>query len=285
MDIEEKDSLLITKALDGSQQALELLIKKHQSWIYNVSLMMVAHPDDAADITQEVLIKLITNLATFNHKSNFRTWLYRIIKNHFLNMKRTKYEQAQLSFTNYFKRVDTMPDEVLTDHSYAADNRLLIEETKIACMKGMLLCLNRDQRFIFIIGAIFNFSDDIGSQVMEISKGNFRVKLHRAKKDLFNFMNNNCGLIHKKNPCRCAKKTVASIKAGHIDPKKLLFQQSVISSIEKIASDKSTIFVREIIDNYQQLYQNHPFLKGPDFIKDIRNFLASSSLKYQYKLQ
>jgi len=41
-------------------------------------------------VTQEVLIKVITKLSTFKGKSKFRTWLYRIVSNHVLNMKRRR---------------------------------------------------------------------------------------------------------------------------------------------------------------------------------------------------
>ena len=72
------DIELITSAKDGSKSALEALVKKHQHYIYNVALKMTLSPFDAEDITQEVLIKVITNLANFKGESNFRTWLYRI---------------------------------------------------------------------------------------------------------------------------------------------------------------------------------------------------------------
>ena len=86
--IQIDDTVLIGQALKGDKKALENLIKKHQNWIYNVALGMVSDNTEAADITQEVLIKVITKLSTFKRKSSFRTWLYRIVKNHFLNMKR-----------------------------------------------------------------------------------------------------------------------------------------------------------------------------------------------------
>jgi DNA-directed RNA polymerase specialized sigma24 family protein len=48
-------------------------------------------------------------------------------------------------------------------------------------MKAMQLCLDREQRLIFILGELLEFPDSVGSEIMEISKENFRIKLHRAK--------------------------------------------------------------------------------------------------------
>ncbi len=76
------DIELITSAKNGSKSSLEKLVKKHQHYIYNVALKMTLSPFDAEDITQEVLIKVITNLANFKGESNFRTWLPKMIQIH-----------------------------------------------------------------------------------------------------------------------------------------------------------------------------------------------------------
>ena len=72
---DETDNKLVQSALQGSQVALETLIKRHQGWIYNIAFRMVWHPQDAEDVTQEILIKIITKLATFKGASSFRTWV------------------------------------------------------------------------------------------------------------------------------------------------------------------------------------------------------------------
>ena len=187
------DSVLINQSLAGDKNALENLIKKHQDWIYNIALTFVGDKNEALDLTQEVLIKIVTKLDSFNQKSAFRTWVYRIVKNHFLNMKRGKYETNSPTFEQFGQGLSQLQDESLSDYSYDAEEKLLVKEAKISCMKGMLLCLDREQRMIYIIGELFEFTDTIGSEIMEISKENFRVKLHRAKKQLYSFMDNKCG--------------------------------------------------------------------------------------------
>ena len=83
------DSCLIDSALKGDQKSLEELIYRHQAWIYNLALRMVFYPREAEDITQEILIKIITKLSTFRNESSFRTWVYRIVINHVLNMRKS----------------------------------------------------------------------------------------------------------------------------------------------------------------------------------------------------
>ncbi|AUP79045.1 RNA polymerase sigma factor [Flavivirga eckloniae] len=278
-DISTSDATLIEESLAGNKKALENLIKKHQDWIYNIALTFVGDKDESADLTQEVLIKIVTKLESFKQKSHFKTWVYRIIKNHFLNMKRGKYETDSQTFRQFGQGLDQLPNESLSDYSYDVEDKYLVKEAKISCMKGMLLCLDREQRMIYIIGELFEFTDAIGSEIMEISKENFRVKLHRAKKQLYNFMDNKCGLVNKSNPCRCARKTVGFIKMGFVDPINLHFQKNIISDINKVIDKKISHYEDGVLSEYQKLYQEHPFLQSPDKLESIRSLLSSKTIK------
>src|SRR5258708_5724741 len=91
---------LISKILDGDKKALETLVLDIQKNIFNLSLRFLWVKEDAEDATQEILVKIITNLAKFEAKSKFTTWVYRISVNHLLNLKRNKLEQ-QLTFTSF----------------------------------------------------------------------------------------------------------------------------------------------------------------------------------------
>jgi RNA polymerase sigma factor (sigma-70 family) len=146
-----EDAELISLAKEGSKEALENLIKKHQHYIYNVALKFVLSPFDAEDITQEVLIKVITNLANFKGESNFRTWLYRITFNHFMRLKKNSLEDYITSFENYGNELLEMKDEALSILE-KKEIEAFIEDAKIGCMSGMLLCLDREQRLIYILG-------------------------------------------------------------------------------------------------------------------------------------
>ena len=201
-ETDSSDRVLVESAVAGDKKSLEQLIMRHQAWIYNISLKMVWDPADAEDVTQETLIKIITKLSTFRQESSFRTWAYRIAANHVINMKKRRMEFQYTSFDNYGEVILNSPDTEIPDQSdYSVDINLLIEETKIGCMNAMLLCLDREQRLIFILGNMFNVTDATGAEILEMSKDNFRQKLSRARKQLSNFMSSKCGLMNKNNPC------------------------------------------------------------------------------------
>jgi DNA-directed RNA polymerase specialized sigma24 family protein len=77
-DADTSDVALDDQAKSGDRVALEKLVLRHQAWIYNIAVRMVFQPHDAEEVTQEVLVKVITKLSTFKGESTFRTWLYRI---------------------------------------------------------------------------------------------------------------------------------------------------------------------------------------------------------------
>src|SRR5688500_3658594 len=165
---ETDDQDLVRHAQQGSRDALELLIARHQGWIYNIVLRMVYNPYDAEDLTQEILIKLVTGLSTFEGRSRFRTWLYRIVVNHVLNMKRTRSEAWEFTFEKYGSGLASAPDFDLPDpRAVPADVKLLVDEARIGCSSGMLLCLDREQRLVYILGEIFGVTDVVGAELLE----------------------------------------------------------------------------------------------------------------------
>src|SRR5262245_10495425 len=272
-ETEGDDLALVRRVQEGDREALEALVKRHQDWIYNIVLRMVYHPYDAQDATQEVLIKLLTKLSTFEGRSSFRTWLYRLVCNHVLNMKRARGEAAGWTFSRYGSGLEGSPDEELPDpNSVPADLQLIVDESRITCSSGMLLCLDREQRLVYILGGIFGVSDAVGAELLETSRDNFRQKLARARRDLHSFMQEQCGLVNKANPCRCAKKTRAFMEAGYVDPRNLLFARAHVTRVRDVAPRvHDDITALDLA--YAEVHRDHPFQPSPDFVAVLRGLL------------
>jgi len=274
------DAELVEQAQNGDRTALEKLVLRHQAWIYNIALRMVFQPHDAEEVTQEVLVKVITKLSTFQGESKFRTWLYRIAANHVLNMKRQKAETQVTTFTAYGAAIKSTPDLDLPDpNTVPVALPLLVEEAKNGCTMGMLLCLDRRQRLIFTLGEILGVSDSVGGEVLEMSAENFRQCLARARRDLHNFMNNQCGLVNQSNPCRCPKKTRGFIEHGHVDPHHLLFVPEHVQRVRDVAPG----MVREVEDvverQHAAIYRDHPFLQPADQVGWLRRLLETEQVR------
>jgi hypothetical protein len=142
----------------------------------------------------------------------------------------------------------------------------------------MLLCLDREQRLSYVLGGIFDVSDTVAAEVLEISPENFRQRLARARRDLRNFMNDKCGLVNQANPCRCAKKTRGFIQAGHVDPENLLFVRERISKVRE-AAPKAYEMIKTLDDKCADIYRRHPFYKPPDLGQMLRQLVESPDLR------
>lgn len=281
---EQTDRQLIKASLEGSRTALETLIKRHQHYIYNVAHRMVLSPFDAEDITQEVLIKVITKLAQFKGESDFRTWLYRITFNHFLQMKKTWLEETISSFPDYGDQLNNLPSQELTALEKIELGEL-IEDGKLGCMNGMLLCLDREQRLVYILGEIFGVDHTVGSAMLTISKANFRQRLTRARRDLCQFMRGQCGLVNPSNPCRCDRKTKGFIRAGWVDEKSLKFNTAYRQKISEVARNKSADLDNELDTTYADLFRDQPFQEKKHVDKLLNNILTNKRIQNIFDLE
>ncbi|MEM7551916.1 MAG: RNA polymerase sigma factor [Bacteroidota bacterium] len=281
---DEDDKQLIENALSGDKSSLEKLIQKHQPFVYNIAWKMVQNPHDAQDITQEVLIKIITKLSNFEQRSQFRTWLYRIVVNHFLQMKKqTRETVLNESFDAMSQRLNSLQDVELSDLEQK-EKETEIREMNLGCMSAMLLCLTREQRLVYIIGELFNADHSVGAEMLNISKGNYRVRLSRAKKDLFHFMNNQCGLVNKSNPCRCYKKVTTVMNEKVIDSKSLLFNRKEYSEFRDYISKDADDMLTIVEEKYRQLHYELPFRKDFDKKTFIDDFLKSEEVNRIFNL-
>ena len=285
MESSLSDNELIEKSLSGSKKHLEILIERYNDYIFNLCYKMLWNIEEAKDLTQEILISVITKLDSFKFNSSFKTWLYRIATNHTLNFIKSNNRHKLFSFGQFGDNLDQTPDFILADNTYNnTDNEILYEEVKQTCMAGMLMCLDNQYRLIFIIGEILGFNDKIGSEILEVSPENFRMMLSRAKKELYNFMNNKCGLVNRNNPCRCSKKTKSFIEAGFVNPDNLLFYPKHKTFIEKNAIQKQTEMEEHFYAEYRELFQKQALLPNKEFTAELEKILMSPKIKALFNL-
>ena len=280
---DQYDMNLVKMAVEGDREALQTLISRHHIFVYNLALKMTKSIEDAEDMSQEVFIKVITALSQFKGKSRFRTWLYRITVNHILNAEKRKTEQEITGFEEYGQFLAALPDGHLTEFE---KNKFLgaIEEIRIQCTAGMLLCLDREQRMIFILGELFEIDHNLGAEIFGISKGNFRIRLMRARQDLHNWMHENCGLVHKANPCRCAKKTKHFIDAGYVDPDNLKFNSNYKQKIYELSEKSANDLMDSVEDMHRDIYQSHPLQEPMDSSIMMSKILSNELIRNVMKI-
>lgn len=280
LDFEQlTDETLVARSLDGSADALPVLLERHEPWIYNLVLYMLHHREDAEDATQEILVKAAAGLSSFKAASSFRTWVRRIAINHVLDFRRSRPERTVTGFGCYAEYLDgAVESDFLREPEPTAEQLLLVNEARISCTLGMLLCLDREQRLVFLLGEILETSDALGAELLRISRENFRQRLSRAREQLGSFMRGRCGLIDRDNPCRCSRKTAAFIKDNIVDPSRIQFASGHLEHVERVVDERQQQLGEWLDKTRAELRQLYPLFAPPEIAKRLTVLLGSRDL-------
>ena len=253
---------LVDKALEGDLESLEELIAGLQDRVYGLAIRMLSHPSDAEDATQEILLKVVTNLGSFQKKSSFTTWVYRIASNHLLTTRKRRAERWGISFEFCEEMVDRGLEYGRSNPSYEAEQGLIVKETMIVCLQAVLLCLDRKLRLTFILGHVFETNSVDGAQILDITPAAFRKRLSRARDLVRDFMKKKCGLFNSENPCRSAEQIAFEEKRGMINTEKLLFATHPSKSNKEMPNPDQL----RLMDEFQRLaalFRSHPDYVAP----------------------
>jgi RNA polymerase sigma-70 factor (ECF subfamily) len=79
---------LVQALREGSEWAYENLLTRFQQPVYALALRLLSDPSEAADVVQEVFLKVFRNIASFRGRSSLKTWVYRITVNEAHNARR-----------------------------------------------------------------------------------------------------------------------------------------------------------------------------------------------------
>jgi RNA polymerase sigma factor (sigma-70 family) len=282
-EADERD--LIQRAARGDGKALEKIVEQFQPIIFNIALRMVWNRQDAEDVTQEVLIKVITHIASFHFESRFYTWVYRITSNHLINMKKSSAEKLLNSFDKYGSDIDNTPDQPLSSYSKSSSEYdLIMEEVKLQCFTGMLLCLDRRRRLAFILGEVLGLGSREGGEIMNLKPENFRQLLSRGRRQVFSFMQNRCGLVKKGNHCKCHLKAQPMIDQKEIVPGKLRFAIRNGNNLEVLHPRRSIRMSNFLDKKCSVLFQDQPIHDSASFVDYFRDMTRSQEFQNLFEL-
>lgn len=262
----------IELALTGDSKALENVVLEVKDLIYNLSLKMLLFPEDAEDATQEILVKIITHLSTFQRKSSFQTWVYRIASNYLISEKAKRgYQAKRISFDLYADQIDKGQSEKVMYTNNEGEISLLEEEVKVSCTHGLLHCLNPKNRLIYILSDVLGFNSIEAAEILEITPTSFRKQLSRSRKKIRNFLTAKCGLVNSDKPCRCKRKIDFLIDQEMIAPKALRFAQHTNRSIDLMNKIDS-------LDKTISVFRSVPSLKAPEeVLTEVKQMIKSTT--------
>jgi RNA polymerase sigma factor (sigma-70 family) len=245
----------LAAALEGDADALERLVEAIQPMVQRLALRFFGCPQHAQDATQEALIQVVTRLDRFAGDSAFTTWVYRVATHKFLSMVRSRAEKAALSFEAFSEELAEPPAPAT--EGWPVEQALLLEEVKVGCTLAMLLCLERDARMAYILGAIAELDHEVAAEILEIPPATYRKRLQRAREALTGLMRARCGLFDARNACRCSQRVGRAVERGRLDPQRLLFASSA-EQARQFPAVLDEIRQLEEVERAAALYRSHP---------------------------
>jgi len=176
------DCELVELAREGSPEAFGQLALRYRSRIYRLARRLCDTDEDAEDVLQEALIKSFRSIPTFEGKSKFSTWLYRITVNLALMKKRSK----KNIFESIDDPVETKRGEVQRQFPDKGPDPLglLMEKECRGILDRAILELAPADRAVFVMRHVDGLSTTQASEALNLSVPALKSRLHRSRMSL-----------------------------------------------------------------------------------------------------
>jgi RNA polymerase sigma-70 factor (ECF subfamily) len=174
------DPALVRACQRGERGALDALIRATYTDVYKLARRMLADPDEAADATQEVFVRVMRSVVGFRGDAAFGTWLHRVTVNVCLTMLK-KRTQARETGMVAGRTPFALPDEAfeIAGDEASPDDRAetadLVRRSEVALTK-----LNEEARAVVVLRDIEGLSTKEVADLLGVTENVVKVRLHRA---------------------------------------------------------------------------------------------------------
>jgi RNA polymerase sigma-70 factor (ECF subfamily) len=167
MDI--ADTLLRCK--NGDQEAWNMLINAYSKAVYNIALNFFADRDIAADVTQDIFLKMYNNLDKFKEEKNFTAWLFTISRNYCIDYWRKN--------KKYLLNNQELDEKVSLHNPTPEDT--VVRESEIRELRKKIAQLEPDLRVMLILRDIQDLSYQEIAGKFSIPEGTVKSRINRAR--------------------------------------------------------------------------------------------------------
>jgi RNA polymerase sigma factor (sigma-70 family) len=172
----QDDNHYIDRVLNGDVATYATLVAKHKNLVFSIALKILNNQEDAEEVAQDCFLKVYQALKTFEKKSKFSTWLYRIVYNAAISKTRKK-RLEMVPIDNY------VVENYTGDEVQAGIGEIDPEEQKKMIEKAMERLTSDENLLITLFYKGENSIEEI-SNITGLSMSNVKVRLHRIRKKL-----------------------------------------------------------------------------------------------------
>ena len=167
------DEEIVSRVVNGEKHLYEGLMRKYNLRLFRICFSIVNDDMAVEDIMQTAYLNAYLNLAKFQNKSSFSTWLTRILINESLLYKKKQMKREQLTAGKQ-------------DNNYLSEtplNGLMNKELKIL-LERTIADLPEKYKVVFVMREIEEMSTSETMGVLNLSESNVKIRLNRAKEML-----------------------------------------------------------------------------------------------------
>jgi RNA polymerase sigma-70 factor (ECF subfamily) len=169
---------LIAKSREGDRDSFSVLVERYQRRVVGVALAVVHNQEDALELAQETFVRAFQNLKSFESRSSFSTWLYRIAANLSIDFWRRESRYSVL-------RGDDAENELRRLPSASPDSFKAASQKELgARLKDALDQLSPEHRQVVILREVDGLSYDEISETLQCPRGTVMSRLHYARNKL-----------------------------------------------------------------------------------------------------
>ncbi len=165
----------INRIKEGDRDAFSWVVDQYKDMVYTICLRMLTVDADAGDAAQEVFVKVYRSIGSFQEKSKFSTWIYRITYNHCISEIRKKVKVIDL--------VDELPDQDVNEGDVSG-LEMLSREERGRYLQVAIEALPETDATVITLFYYDELSLEEIAEVTGLTSSNIRIKLHRSRKKL-----------------------------------------------------------------------------------------------------
>lgn len=176
---------LAEELLHGNAAAFDEFVNIFQSKIFQYTLMMCGHREDAEEVAQDTLLKVFENFDQLQDARNVRAWVFRIARNACL-MKRRKSvfaPKTELSLEDYLPRTEEGGSGVrmqIADWSRVPESQLLQKQLK-EILAAAIRELPEIYRSVLLLRDVEELNTEETAEILDVKIDVVKTRLHRAR--------------------------------------------------------------------------------------------------------
>lgn len=168
--IPQPNAGLIESCIKGDVHAFRELVEKVQKYAFTLAFRILLNDEEAKDAVQDSFIKIWKNLASYNSKYLFTTWMYRIVVNTCIDRLKEAKKQSEV-YSEKNDDSNSIEDSIV--------NRELARQIRLLS-KG----LPEKQRIVFVLIDLQGLTLEEASEVLNMPKGQVKSNLYYARKSI-----------------------------------------------------------------------------------------------------